>query len=154
MKDEKLYTEYADDAKKAYCWMFLQNGAPDTNRQAKPVRPLSAGAGKRDDGLTVDLQDRLLQAVVNRETKVYIGFLCTASVLETLTQAGRYDLAYRMPKNKRSPGWLYQVNHGPTTIREEWEGQNEGKNSTGSLNHYSPGAVCQCLFDTVAGIRT
>ena len=35
---------------------------------------------------------------------------------------------------------------GATTIWENWEGDL-------SQNHYSPGAVCQWLFDTCAGIR-
>ena len=46
---------------------------------------------------------------------------------------------------------------GATTVWETWEGY-VGKNAVdkgdaGSLNHYSPGAVCQWLFDTCAGIR-
>ena len=35
---------------------------------------------------------------------------------------------------------------GATTIWEDWEGKL-------SQNHYSPGAVCQWLFETCAGIR-
>ena len=41
---------------------------------------------------------------------------------------------------------------GATTVWETWEGY-VGKGDSGSLNHYSPGAVCQWLFDTCAGIR-
>lgn len=48
--------------------------------------------------------------------------------------------------NTEKPGWLYEVERGATTVWESWEGDL-------SLNHYSPGAVCQWLFDTVAGIR-
>ena len=33
-----------------------------------------------------------------------------------------------------------------TTVWEDWDG-------AGSRNHYSPGAVCQWLFDSCAGIR-
>ena len=51
-----------------------------------------------------------------------------------------------MLENEEAPGWLYEVKTGATTIWEDWEG-------TVSRNHYSPGAVCQWLFDTVAGIR-
>lgn len=152
-EDEKLYREYANGAKKAYCWMFLQDGAPDTDRQAKLVRPLALGLTEGDDALTTALQNRLAQAVVNRDAKISTGFLSTAFVLDTLTKAGRPDLAYQMLENEQAPGWLFQVNHGATTVWEEWEGENEGKNSTGSLNHYSPGAVVQWMFDTVAGIR-
>ena len=48
--------------------------------------------------------------------------------------------------NTEKPGWLGEVLDGATTIWENWEGNV-------SQNHYSPGAVCQWLFDTCAGIR-
>ena len=44
------------------------------------------------------------------------------------------------------PGWLGEILDGATTVWETWEGDV-------SRNHYSPGAVCQWLFDTVGGIR-
>ena len=63
-----------------------------------------------------------------------------------LTEAGYADTAYKMLLNPESPGWLYEVAQGATTVWENWEG-------SASRNHYSPGAVCQWLFDTAAGIR-
>ena len=48
--------------------------------------------------------------------------------------------------NAEQPGWLAEVKAGATTIWENWEGDL-------SQNHYSPGAVCQWLFETVGGIR-
>lgn len=69
-----------------------------------------------------------------------------------MTEAGRPDLAYKMLENEDCPGWLYQVKQGATTIWETWEGYTDNVNS-GSMNHYSPGAVCGWLFDTACGIR-
>ena len=54
--------------------------------------------------------------------------------------------------NTEKPGWLYEVEQGATTVWETWEGY-VGRGDSGSLNHYSPGAVCQWLFDTCAGVR-
>lgn len=148
--DEALYREYADGAKQAYQWLFLRNGAPDTDRQAKLVRPLAFGLA---DGEQKDaLEQRLEQAVVNREYKIATGFLSTPFLLGTLTGMGRADLAYKVLENEECPGWLYQVNRGATTNWESWEGFT-GYQGTGSFNHYSPGAVCQWLFDSCAGIR-
>ena len=65
---------------------------------------------------------------------------------------GRADLAYKMLENEECPEWLCQVKQGATTTWESWEGYT-GYSGTGSYNHYSPGAVCQWLFDTCAGIR-
>ena len=148
--DEHLFREYADGAKKAYQWLFLRDGAPDTDRQAKLVRPLAFGLADGESKEAVE--NRLAQAVVNREYKIATGFLSTPFLLGTLTDMGRVDLAYKVLENEKCPGWLYQVNHGATTNWESWEGFT-GYQGTGSFNHYSPGAVCQWLFDTVAGIR-
>ena len=42
---------------------------------------------------------------------------------------------------------------GATTIWESWEGPNAKGDGAGSLNHYSKGAVCQWLFETMCGIQ-
>lgn len=148
--DKALFKEYADGAKQAYNWLFLKDGAPDTDRQAKLVRPLAFGLADGESKKAVE--NRLAQAIVNREYKIATGFLSTPFLLGTLTDMGRADLAYKVLENEECPGWLYQINHGATTNWESWEGFS-GYQGTGSFNHYSPGAVCQWLFDTVAGIR-
>ena len=84
--------------------------------------------------------------------RVGTGFLSTPFLLGELTSAGDAETAYRVLLNPEKPGWLYEVTQGATTVWETWEGY-AGRGDTGSLNHYSPGAVCQWLFDTCAGIR-
>lgn len=148
-EDEKLYREYADGAKQAYQWLFLQNGTPDTDRQAKLVRPLAFALA--DGELRAAIGVRLVKAVERRRYCIGTGFLSTPFVLPVLTKLGRADLAYRMLENEECPGWLYQVKRGATTTWESWEGFT-GYQGTGSFNHYSPGAVCQWLFDTCVGI--
>jgi alpha-L-rhamnosidase len=51
-----------------------------------------------------------------------------------------------MLENEETPSWLAEVNAGATTVWETWDGDV-------SLNHYSPGAVCEWLFAAVAGIN-
>lgn len=142
--DEALFTEYAEGALRAYGWLFLRNGAPDTNRQAKLVRPLALGLAGGEAKKT--LQERLVKAVENYRYRVGTGFLSTPFILPVLTEAGRVDVAYKMLENEEPPSWLAEVNAGATTVWEDWAGK-------ASRNHYSPGAVCEWLFDTVAGIR-
>ena len=127
----------------------------DTNRQAKLVRPLALGLLDGEEKKKV--QARLVEAVEEYRYCVGTGFLSTAFLLGVLTEAGESETAYRMLLNPEKPGWLYEVLQGATTIWETWEGYvGKGavdKGDAGSLNHYSPGAVCQWLFDTCAGIR-
>lgn len=141
--DRVLFEEYAEGAKKAYQWMFLQDGAPDTDRQAKLVRPLALRLA--DGGLEERLQKRLVMAVENYRYRVGTGFLSTPFLLFELTRAGRPDVAYRMLENEEMPGWLAEINAGATTIWENWDGE-------ASRNHYSPGAVCEWLFKAAGGI--
>ena len=116
----------------------------DTDRQAKLVRPLALGL--LDGEEKVKAQKRLKKAVENFGYKVGTGFLSTPFLLPVLTEAGEAETAYKMLLNTERPGWLYEIGQGATTIWESWEGDV-------SRNHYSPGAVCQWLFDTVCGIR-
>ncbi|KPM50434.1 alfa-L-rhamnosidase [Frankia sp. R43] len=142
--DAKLFTEYADGARAAYRHLYLHADTTDTDRQAKMVRPLAFGLV--EDTERRRLEERLVRAVENRSHHVNTGFLSTAFLLPTLTAANRADTAYRMLENEDAPSWLAEVKAGATTVWEDWEG-------AASHNHYSPGAVCQWLFDTVAGIR-
>ena len=43
-------------------------------------------------------------------------------------------------------GWIYEIRQGATTVWENWNGE-------ASRNHYSNGAVCEWIFQTVCGIR-
>jgi alpha-L-rhamnosidase len=142
--DAARWTEYADGAKRAYNHLFVADGAIDTDRQAKLVRPLALGL--LDGEVRARVAERLVEAVERGGYRVGTGFLSTPFVLSVLTDAGRADVAYRMLENTTAPSWLAEVEAGATTVWEDWEGKE-------SHNHYSPGAVSQWLFDTVAGIR-
>lgn len=145
------YQKAAERAKAVY----PQYAELDTDRQAKLVRPLALGLLNGEEKEKV--QRRLIQAVENYNYRVGTGFMSTSFLLGELTQAGAAETAYKVLLNTEKPGWLYEVLQGATTIWETWEGYvGKGavdKGDAGSLNHYSPGAVCQWLFDTVCGIR-
>jgi alpha-L-rhamnosidase len=143
-EDANLFAEYAEGAKKAYDNLFLKDGTIDTDRQAKLVRPLALGL--LDGEKKKNVQKRLVQAVENRDYRIGTGFLSTPFVLPVLTEAGHADVAYKMMENEKAPSWLAEVKAGATTVWEDWEGDV-------SRNHYSPGAVCQWLFESAAGIR-
>lgn len=141
---EKEYAARLQDVAEGSKRAYLRFAELDTDRQAKLVRPLALGL--LDGEVKVSAQQRLKRAVENFGYKVGTGFLSTPFLLPVLTEAGEAETAYKMLTNVERPGWLYEIEQGATTIWESWEGNV-------SRNHYSPGAVCQWLFDTVAGIR-
>lgn len=140
----KRCAETAEGAKAAYDALFVETGSLDTDRQAKLVRPLALGlldGDKKEYAL-----HRLVRAVEGYRYRVGTGFLSTPFLLPVLAQAGETETAYRLLENTEKPGWLAEVLAGATTVWENWEGSL-------SQNHYSPGAVCQWLFEGAAGIR-
>lgn len=84
------------------------------------------------------------------------GFIGTPALLPALTKLGMTDLAEKIFLNRRVPGWLYQVDRGATSIWERWDSVGEDGTiydpDMNSYNHYAYGAVCQWLFETVAGV--
>ena len=80
------------------------------------------------------------------------GFLSTPLILDVLAETD-LEAAYRLLENEQMPGWLFMPKSGATTIWESWEGDRAAGSGVASLDHYSKGAVCRWLFDTMCGIR-
>ena len=59
------------------------------------------------------------------------GFLATPYLLDTLTKIGRQDVARKLLWQDKCPSWLFEVDHGATTIWESWFGiQEDGSYGT------------------------
>ena len=150
--DAAEFKRYAEGCKNAY--QELVSGGKyglDTDRQAQLVRPLAFGLLTPEQ--TNFAKERLIKALENYDWRLGTGFLSTPLILSVLAE---YDLdaAYRLLENEQIPGWLSMPRNGATTIWENWEGPfNTQGAGLGSLNHYSKGAVCRWLFDTMCGIR-
>lgn len=120
----------------------------DTDRQAKLVRPLYMKLLTEQQAEYA--RNRLLKALDHYGWRLGTGFLSTPFILDVLTEMD-VEYAYRLLENEELPGWLCMPKQGATTIWENWEGPNTTKPA--SLNHYSKGAVCRWLFDTMCGIH-
>ena len=149
-EDAEEFRGYSDGCKKAY--QELVSGGKyslDTDRQAQLVRPLALGL--LNEKQKAFAQRRLIKALENYGWRLGTGFLSTPLILNVLAE---YDLdaAYRLLENEQIPGWLSMPKAGGTTVWENWEGP-YGTENPASLNHYSKGAVCEWLFETMCGIR-
>jgi alpha-L-rhamnosidase len=96
-------------------------------------------------------------AIARSDGRIGTGFIGTPALLPALVRIGERELAGRVFLQEEVPGWLYQVKKGATTIWERWDAimpdgstHPEGMNS---YNHYAYGAVCQWLFEAIAGFR-
>ncbi|MBP3876511.1 MAG: family 78 glycoside hydrolase catalytic domain [Lachnospiraceae bacterium] len=144
--------EYADGSSRAYHEHWIKEGTVQTDHMAELVRPIALGLASEAEKKNISAL--LNKMVIRRDYKVGTGFLSTPFLLQTLADNGYTESAYRMLEQEESPGWLAMAANGATTI---WEGYDcydeEGHPLPRSFNHYSLGAACSFLFDTVCGIR-
>ena len=82
------------------------------------------------------------------------GFLSVHYLLDVLVENGYRDTAYKILFQTKCPSWLYEVEHGATTIWESWGAiGEEGQVSTYSYNHYAFGCVMDWLYREIGGIQ-
>ena len=122
---------------------------PDT--QPNLVRALAFGLVP--DELRDSVAVRLVELVHEADDHLTTGFLATPFLLPVLADTGHLDIAYTLLFQDTPPSWLAMIDQGATTIWENWEPPGEGDQATGSLNHYSKGAVITFLHQYVAGLR-
>lgn len=95
--------------------------------------------------------------IARAEGRIGTGFIGTPALLPALVKIGERELAASLFLQEEVPGWLYQIKKGATTIWERWDAiQANGKifdPAMNSYNHYAYGAVCQWLFEGLAGFR-
>ena len=98
----------------------------------------------------------------SRERQPHVDRLSghTCPCCRSLTNAGQHDLAVFLFQSREFPSWGYEVEQGATTIWERWDsftkedGFGRHNAAMNSFSHYSFGAVCEWMFNTLAGIRS
>jgi len=149
-EDVQNYKEYKEGCKKAYqALVQTKEFDLDTDRQAQLVRPLALNL--LNEQQKEFAKKRLIKAMENYGWRLGTGFLSTPFILNILAEID-IEAAYKLLENEEIPGWLSMPKQGATTIWEAWEGPYAKDAGEGSLNHYSKGAVCQWLFETMCGI--
>lgn len=148
--DAVYYLKYVNKARIGYRKLIeTKKYSYDTDRQAKLVRPLYLKL--LDEKQTEFAKKRLIKALDNYGWRLGTGFLSTPFILYVLADMN-LEYAYRLLENEEMPGWLFMPKMNANTIWESWEGT-EAQGGVASLDHYSKGAVCEWLFDTMCGIK-
>ncbi len=148
-EDAEHYAALSDKIKAAYDkYLIGDNGEIQRGHQAAYVRALALELVSEEKKPLVIGQLKKELAAANDHLNT--GFLSTVYLLPTLVDNGLVDEAFRILEQTTAPGWLHPITLGATTMLENWDGMDVFRDS---FNHYSFGAVCQFLFEYVAGIR-
>lgn len=100
----------------------------------------------------------LKQLVQENNNQLGTGFLGFKPLLPALSATGNSKLSYILAKDTAYPSLGFEVVNGSTTIWERWNSYIKGKgfeNNAGmnSFNHYAFGAICEWMFQNMAGIQ-
>ncbi|MCI7742011.1 MAG: glycoside hydrolase family 78 protein [Clostridiales bacterium] len=148
-EDAAHYAALSERIKAAYDkYLIGPDGTIQPGHQAAYIRALALGmvSEEKKPMVIAQLKKELEAANYHLNT----GFLSTVYLLPTLCDNGLVDEAFRILEQTTAPGWLHPITLGATTMPENWNGMDVYRDS---FNHYSFGAVCQFLFEYVAGIR-
>ncbi|MDR1506974.1 MAG: family 78 glycoside hydrolase catalytic domain, partial [Treponema sp.] len=150
-EDVQFFSDASDKAKEAYRFRFVKDGKIVSERQCRYVRPIAFNLLSETE--KYEAATSLAELIRKNSGKLNTGFLSTSELCRVLTDYGQEETAYKLLLQEGSPGWLYSVKKGATTILEQWDGIDDQGNVAGSFNHYSYGSIVGWLFDRVCGIR-
>jgi alpha-L-rhamnosidase len=157
--DAANYRRLFDNIKAAFNREYVKpDGSLKVDSQTAYVLALSFGL--LPEKLVKPASDILAQKIVKNDFRMATGFLGTKPLLPVLTATGHHDLAVRLFQSRKNPSWGYEVANDATTIWERWDSYSKGGTSAAkhvsmnSFAHYSFGAVCEWMFQSLAGIDT
>ena len=155
-EDAARYLEIYETEKEYFIEQFVQeDGTLKRSEQSVCLYALYLDL-LPDETSFAAVKKQLTDNIRAKGNKLQTGFLGTKIILETLTEIGETELAYKLLLQHENPSWLYTVDQGATTMWERWNSfsveNGFGDSSMNSFNHYAYGAVAGWMYRYMAGI--
>lgn len=100
------------------------------------------------------LAGKLNELIRQNDYRLDTGFMSVPYLLDVLCDYGYEDTAWKILQQTKCPSWLYEIEHGATTVWENWDAMREdGTVDKCSFNHYAFGCVGDFLYRRIAGIQ-
>lgn len=107
------------------------------------------------DEIRPKMIEHLRQMIKENRGCLDTGFLSVLFLMDVLCENNSRDVAYSLLYQNQCPSWLYEVEHGATTMWESWGAIGEdGTVSTYSYNHYAFGCVGEWMYRELGGIQS
>ncbi|MDO4931798.1 MAG: family 78 glycoside hydrolase catalytic domain [Prevotellaceae bacterium] len=151
----RLWREIKDEFQRRY----VTDGEINTGRDTQTAYLLALHFNLLDEGQRPKAMEALRRNIEDNGYKLSTGFVGTGILMQTLTECGMTDMAYRLLLQRENPSWLYSIDQGATTIWERWDSYTRERGfhkhpwNMNSFNHYSYGAVVEWFYSTILGIR-
>jgi len=144
--DAYKYAELAANIRKAFNQKFFH---PDTGLYGNGSQTSLSCAlyqGLVEPEQKELVLNKLIEAVNKQNGHIDTGILGAKYILNTLTDYGRADVAYRIAGQKDQPSWGWWIEQGATTLWEQWDGN-------ASRNHIMYGDISAWFYKALAGIN-
>jgi hypothetical protein len=146
--DEDTYTQLADQVRAAFLdkLFHADKNSFDRNSQTANAMPLFLDLvpPERRSAVLGNLVDNI-RGNGNRVTAGDVGFYY---VVQALLDGRRSDVLYDMLCQTSGPGYMYQLEHGATSLVETWD-----MNPATSQNHCMLGHIEEWFYSGLLGIR-
>lgn len=151
-EDSEYYSEKAKIMRQAFIdGVISEDGKMPSEFMGAYIIPLHYGLVP--DEFKESFMEIILRKIRENNGCLDTGFLGTPVILDALSENGKIKETYDLLFNGQCPSWLYEVDHGATTIWESWISENEdGSPIPMSLNHYTFGCVDDWMFRHISGI--
>ena len=147
------YQHYADRAREAFYEEFCdENGRLGQDMQGNYTLALKYHMLPKE--MEEKAAANLNQMLVDNDYIMDAGFMSVGFFLDMLMDHGYEETAWKVLWQKKCPSWLYEVEHGATTMWENWDAMREdGTVDWCSFNHYAFGCVGDFLYRRVLGLN-
>lgn len=151
--ESKYYSDLYEKIRQAYIEEYVdENGLLPQELQGLYVIALKMDLVP--DALRPKMVNHLREMIEANDNKLDTGFLSVLFLMDVLCENGLKDLAFKILYQNKCPSWLYEIEHGATTMWESWGAVLEdGSTSTYSYNHYAFGCVGEWLYKTIGGLK-
>lgn len=152
-EDRAYYEEQYKLIRRAFIEEYVhEDGTMDADFQGIYVIALKIGLVT--DKVRPRMVEHLCRMIQDNRGCLDTGFLSVLFLMDVLVENGRRDVAYQLLYQTQCPSWLYEVEHGATTMWESWGATGEdGTVSTYSYNHYAFGCVGEWLYREIGGLQ-
>lgn len=153
IKEQKYYQNLYEKIRRAFIDEYVhEDGTLDEDFQGIYVICLKNGLV--EEGARFKMAAHLRDMIRKNRNCLDTGFLSVLFLMDVLCENGCRDVAYELLYQTRCPSWLYEVEHGATTMWESWGAIGEdGKVSTYSYNHYAFGCVGDWMYRELGGLK-
>ena len=152
-EDAKEYRQLYEKIREAFIEEYVsKDGTLEKELQGLYVIALKNHLCQKE--LQPKMAAHLNEMIQENDNCLDTGFLSVHYLLDVLCENGYRDTAYKILFQTKCPSWLYEVEHGATTMWESWGAIGEdGQVSTYSYNHYAFGCVMDWIYREIGGIK-